>query len=75
MGQSQSQIEKNKQRPVNPQRIYGFIFFQRYYDEVLQTKRDVAKQKYNEILMTQAETYFSDVFSRGMKSDEASALW
>jgi hypothetical protein len=46
MGQSQSQIEKNKQRPVNPQRIYGFIFFQRYYDEVLQTKSNVAKQKY-----------------------------
>ena len=75
MGQSQSQIEKNKQRPVNPQRIYGFIFFQRYYDEVLQTKSNVAKQKYKQQLMNQAEAHFNEIFSKGMNNDLATELW
>ena len=46
MGQSQSQIEKNKQRPINPQKIFGMIFFQRSYDEVIQTKKDMIEMKF-----------------------------
>jgi hypothetical protein len=38
MGQSQSQIEKNKQQPIKPTKIFGFIFFERLYDEVVVTK-------------------------------------
>ena len=46
MGQSQSQIEKNKQRPINPQKIFGLIFLQRSYDNVLQSKKDLIDSKF-----------------------------
>lgn len=76
MGQSQSQIEKNKQRPVNPQRIHGFIFFQRYYDEVLQTKKQYAKQKYQQKLEEEAEAYFHNEFEKKIEDDdERKSLW
>lgn len=44
MGQSQSLIEKNKTQPIKPTKIFGFIFFQRFYNEVVVSKRDLALQ-------------------------------
>lgn len=42
MGQSQSQIESDKQRPLTPTKVFGFIFFQRYYDGVYMNLKEKA---------------------------------
>ena len=69
MGQSQSQIEKNKQRPINPQKIFGLILFQRSYDEVVQNKKELIEMKYAEEKAKQPnqdafDEHWSKIFSQ-----------
>jgi len=35
MGQSQSAVEKHKTIPIRPEKIFGFVFFQRFYNSVM----------------------------------------
>ena len=42
-----SNIERNKAKPIRPNKIFGLIYFQRDYKEVVFSSKQMAEKHYN----------------------------
>ena len=58
MGQSQSAVEKHKTLPIRPNRIFGFLFFQREYDAVMKSIEQMEKLEVEKLLMKEKQSAY-----------------